>query len=100
MTLRQLLEHIVRGQVAQFREMQADDQFLRVLTEQQFDAAAERGRITAGQSEVGIQAFRSHDRSRREWVDCANARVSVGAVLLAVSLSLLALGLASGVGEC
>ena len=54
-TLRMLIDRIVRQQVAAFRERQADAQVLRALTSQQIDAAAETGRITMGESEVGRQ---------------------------------------------
>lgn len=54
-TLRMLIERVVRQQVAAFQERQADAQVLRVLSSQQIDTAAETGRITMGDSEVGRQ---------------------------------------------
>ncbi|MDX1970076.1 MAG: hypothetical protein SFV23_23080 [Planctomycetaceae bacterium] len=55
LTLRKLIDSIVREQVAAFRSRQADDQMLRVLTAPQIASAAERGKIALGQSEVGLQ---------------------------------------------
>jgi hypothetical protein len=55
LTLRALIEHIVRGQVAAFRKRQVDNQLLKALTERQISEAAEKGKITMGQSEVGVQ---------------------------------------------
>lgn len=53
--LRAILDRIVRDQVEAFRQRQQEDQLVRVLTARQIDDAAERGRITMGQSEVGRQ---------------------------------------------
>lgn len=55
LTLRRLIERIVVEQVAAFQQRQADNQVLRTLTSRQIDAAAERGKITMGQSDVGVQ---------------------------------------------
>ena len=55
LTLRRLIERIVVEQVTAFRQRQADDQMLRALTSQQIDESAERGKITIGQSAVGVQ---------------------------------------------
>jgi hypothetical protein len=55
-SLKSVLEAIVRDQVRAFQKRQADNQILRALTAKQIDEAAERGRITMGQSEVGRQA--------------------------------------------
>lgn len=55
LTLRDLLSQIVRAQVQAFRQRQADRQGLQVLTAHQIAQAAESGRITLGQSEVGVQ---------------------------------------------
>lgn len=54
-TLGQLIERIVREQVRSFQQRQHDRQFLRALTAEQIDAAAARGKIEMGASEVGIQ---------------------------------------------
>ena len=55
LTLRQLIERIVRDQVAAFRHRQVDNQMLRALTEREIAEGAERGKVTMGASEVGIQ---------------------------------------------
>ncbi len=56
-TLRMLIERIVRRQVEAFQQRQEDATVLRALTSRQIDAAAETGRITMGESEVGRQAI-------------------------------------------
>ncbi len=50
-TLRQLLERIVTLEVDAFRTRQTDNQFLRVLTENQLLEAAESGKISLGGQE-------------------------------------------------
>lgn len=54
-TLRDLIECVVRHEVAEFQKRQADRQFLRVLTEREIQAGAESGKISAGASEVEPQ---------------------------------------------
>lgn len=54
-TLRQVISLIVREQVAAFRQRQADQLFLRVLTSQEIETGAERGKVTAGLSDVTPQ---------------------------------------------
>lgn len=54
-TLRQVIERIVRSEVAAFRQRQSERQFLRVLTAREIEAAAERGKIQMGASEVSPQ---------------------------------------------
>lgn len=54
-TLRQIIEKIVRDQVRQFQDRQQQRQFLRALTEKQIAEGALRGKIEMGGSEVGIQ---------------------------------------------
>jgi|GEM_PF-223613 len=54
-TLRDVIERIVRVEVNAFKKRQHDRQFLRALTEREIEAAAERGKIEMGGSEVGIQ---------------------------------------------
>ncbi len=51
-TLRTLLERVVREQVAAFDARQTQRQFLRALTEREIADGAQRGKITAGESEV------------------------------------------------
>ncbi len=48
LTLRILIERIVREQVAAFKERQAEARFLQVLTERQLADGAEAGRIVSG----------------------------------------------------
>jgi hypothetical protein len=54
--LRALIERIVRDQVRQFHERQAQRRFLRALTEREIAAAAERGKVESGGSEIEPQA--------------------------------------------
>ena len=54
-TLRELLERIVREEVAAFRRRQRDRQVIRVLTSRQIAEAAERGKIEMGASEAEPQ---------------------------------------------
>lgn len=54
-TLRMLIEKIVRQQVAEFQSRQADAQVLRALTARQIENAAEQGKVTMGESDVGLQ---------------------------------------------
>ena len=55
LTLRRLIERIVGVQVAAFQQRQSDNQVLRALTSRQIDEAAARGKITMGESDVGLQ---------------------------------------------
>ena len=55
LTLRSLIERIVREQVTAFRQRQADNSMLRALTERQIDQAVERGKVTMGASDVPVQ---------------------------------------------
>ncbi len=50
-TLQELIERIVTLEVNAFRERQADNQFLRVLTETQLLEASETGKISLGGQE-------------------------------------------------
>lgn len=54
-TLRQLLERIVREQVKLFRKRQQDNQFIRALTEKQIAEQAQKGKIDSGGSDVPVQ---------------------------------------------
>jgi hypothetical protein len=51
-TLRALLARIVRQQVEAFDARQSERQFLRALTERQIQAAAQKGKVAPGESEV------------------------------------------------
>ncbi len=54
-TLRQIIDRIVRDQVKQFQDRQQQRQFIRALTEKEIAVGAARGKIEMGGSEVGIQ---------------------------------------------
>lgn len=54
-TLRKLIDRVVRDQVAAFEKRQHDRQFIRALTERQVEEGAERGKIDSGGSEVPLQ---------------------------------------------
>jgi hypothetical protein len=54
--LRDVIAAIVRDQVRQFQDRQAQRQFLRALTERELAAGAERGKIESGGSDVPPQA--------------------------------------------
>lgn len=54
-TLRSLLTTIVREQVRDFEQRQAQREFLRVLTQREIDEGAARGKIESGESAVGRQ---------------------------------------------
>jgi hypothetical protein len=55
-TLRKLIDVVVRGEVAAFRQRQQDRQLWRVLTSREVEAGAERGKVAPGPSEVPAQA--------------------------------------------
>ena len=52
LTLRELIAHVVRHEVAAFRKRQEARKFLRVLSERQIEAAVERGKIESGGSNL------------------------------------------------
>jgi len=54
-TLRHLIEHLVRAEVAAFQQRQRDRLDLRVLTALEIDEGVEKGKIESGASEVGLQ---------------------------------------------
>lgn len=54
-TLRNLIDHVVRAEVEAFRQRQRDRIELRVLTAREIDEGLEKGKIEAGGSEVGLQ---------------------------------------------
>lgn len=56
LTLGQLIERIVRVEVKNFQQRQHDRQFLRALSAAEIEAAAQRGKVEMGDSEVGQQA--------------------------------------------
>ncbi len=53
-TLRDLIDRLVRIEVRAFRERQTDRQVFRTLTARQIEAGAERGKIEMGGSEVPV----------------------------------------------
>lgn len=55
LTLRLLLERIVRAEVEAFRNRQSERQFLKTLTAREIDKAAEAGKVVMGESEVSPQ---------------------------------------------
>ena len=56
-TLRALLERVVRHELAAFDARQNERRFLRALTERQIDAAARAGKVAAGESDVPVVAL-------------------------------------------
>lgn len=54
-TLRDIIERIVRDEVKAFRLRQRDRQFLRALSSQQIEDGAVAGKIISGESEVAPQ---------------------------------------------
>jgi len=54
-TLRNVIDRIVRNEVVAFRQRQQDRQLLKVLTAEQIDAASETGKVLSGESEVKPQ---------------------------------------------
>ncbi len=47
-TVRRLVEHVVRAEVSAFRERQADRRFIHALTARDIQAAVERGKVDMG----------------------------------------------------
>lgn len=66
-TLRNLIERVVREQVRAFQARQADNQMLRALTSRQIEAAAEKGKITMGESDVGVQEVNEDAAVANAW---------------------------------
>lgn len=54
-TLRELIEFVVRSEVAAFRERQTERQLLKALTAQQIQEGANAGKIEMGDSEIELQ---------------------------------------------
>lgn len=54
-TLRDVIEEVVRHEVRAFQKRQSDRQFLNVLTAKEIEDAVQRGKVTMGESDVGIQ---------------------------------------------
>ncbi len=54
-TLRDLIEQVVRCEVAAFRQRQESRQLIRALTAREIQAGAEAGKIEAGGSDVPLQ---------------------------------------------
>lgn len=57
LTLRDLIDRVVRCEVRAFRERQTERRFLRALTAKEIAAGAEKGKIEMGQSDVEVQAI-------------------------------------------
>lgn len=60
-TLRQLIEHVVREEVAAFKRRQHDRLALRVLSAREIVEGAERGKIDSGSSEIEPQEVDAED---------------------------------------
>lgn len=54
-TLRDVIEAVVRYEVSAFQKRQSSRQFLKALTAKEIEDAADIGKVTMGQSDVGIQ---------------------------------------------
>ena len=54
-TLRDVIAETVRAQVAAFRKRQEDNRFLRALTAEQIEAAAEKGKVLSGGTDIEPQ---------------------------------------------
>lgn len=54
-TLRDVIERVVRDEVRAFQKRQTDRQLVKALTSKEIETAAEKGKIEMGASEVGIQ---------------------------------------------
>lgn len=54
-TLADVIEKVVRYEVQAFRKRQSDRQFMRALTAAEIETGTEKGKVTMGASEVGIQ---------------------------------------------
>jgi hypothetical protein len=54
-TLRHVIDHVVREEVAAFQKRQRDRLMLRALSARQIEEAAERGKIDSGASEIQPQ---------------------------------------------
>jgi hypothetical protein len=61
LTLRDLIERIVRNEVAAFQQRQTERQFLRCLTAAEMEAGAEKGKIDSGGQEDLKQQVDSDD---------------------------------------
>lgn len=55
LTLRDLIGHVVRSEVAAFQERQKDRLNLRILSQKEIEQGAEKGKIEMGGSEVAPQ---------------------------------------------
>lgn len=60
-TLRDVLERVVRSEVAAFHKRQENRQFLRALTAREIEAGAEAGKIESGGREVPVQEVDEDD---------------------------------------
>jgi hypothetical protein len=61
LTLRLFIERVVRAEVGAFRERQARQRFVEVLTRQAIEDRAERGRVTFADTEVEAQDVDADD---------------------------------------
>ena len=66
-TLRQVIARIVQGEVAAFRQRQADRRLIQVLTSREIAEGAARGKIISGESEVEPQAVETDEAIATAW---------------------------------
>jgi hypothetical protein len=55
LTLRRLIDRVVRAEVQAFRQRQHERRFLKALTDRQIAEGVEKGKIQSGESEVPVQ---------------------------------------------
>ncbi len=67
-TLRELIERIVRQEVRAFRDRQQDRQFLRALTAAEIADGVSKGKIEMGGSQVGQQEVDEDQAVAAAWV--------------------------------
>ncbi len=66
-TLRDVIAHVVRTEVAAFRQRQQERLVFRALTQRQIAEAASKGKIEMGGSEVGVQEVDDDDAIATAW---------------------------------
>lgn len=67
LTLRDIIERIVRHEVQAFRQRQTDRQFIRVLSQEDIDTAAAKGKVEMGGSEIGRQHVNEEHAVANAW---------------------------------
>lgn len=79
LTLRRLIDRVVRVEVQSFQKRQHDRRFLRALTEHEIAAGAEKGKIESGESQTPLQEVDADDA-----VAVACQAIDDGLVLVAI----------------